>query len=276
MLPSSPQSNGINEEQQVFNLYIAGNYIGDNARIDGNISSQGLKKRDYDPLIEVTFADESLISVSQEEVEKLKSVYVENHIYGVAKSAFKKSNLLVISGSASIGKSSSAIHLISSESDDIYWLSLNVELVKFDFREGCGYILQGDAYDDKLSNVLRSRSALDLISKLLRSKSSYLIITLESSSHYSVSDESMSYSFQWGNSLTSQHILQKHLCWYCKEVKNVDENIDVLQSEDIQGVLSQKLSFRDIDNLAKRLTKVLEKKSTLNPDHLGTWSFGGR
>ena len=265
-LLSLPSKNEISEEKQVFNLYIAGNYVGDNARITGNIASQSLRGRDLDTSNDNS-EDNSLIMVSIEEINKLKSVYMKNLIYENASKILDVNNVLMISGDPNTGKSSASIHLMLSrdEVNKIYWINSEVDLDKFNFNEKRGYIYKGMSYG-KISDFLKGGLLLERISQKLKEKSSYLIFSLDSNC-YTLSRESSPYTLLWEPTQCSETLLKNHLSWYCTKNATTLKDSSLVQDESILNLLNQRLSLRDIDDLARRLANVITGETEL-PDAL--------
>ena len=197
-----------------------------------------------------------------ENIEKVSSVYVETVSYTQASFVLRDKHILVLSGHQNFGKQTTAVHLLSSLSDcEVFELNPALDnLGMLECEANQAYLIDtltpGEGNQQKLDSYVLKR-----LSHKFKQNNSYLVITVDSSWHFSqrTLDD---YILNWQSIPERQIILKNHLKWYLKNqyIENIDS---VLQTDLVQSLLNDKLLPGDLDRLAELLAKVIRDELDL-------------
>jgi hypothetical protein len=235
-----------------------GNYFEGEATVWGSVAG-----RDYGKWTKAVSGD-IVGKILIENIEKVRSVYVETDSYDRASSVLTEKHILVLSGHPNFGKQTTAVSLLSSLSQgEVFELNPALDNLKnLECEEKKAYLIDtlipGDENKQRIdSYVLKS------LSHKFKQNDSYLIITVDSRWHFSqeILDD---YILNWQTLPKREIVLKKHLKWYLKERSTQEEIESLLQADLVQSLLNDKLLPGDLDRLAELLAKVLREE--LDPE----------
>ncbi|GET37822.1 nSTAND3 domain-containing NTPase [Microseira wollei] len=246
-----------------------GNYLEHDARIYGNVAGRDQRNHTRDSAKGIA-VKEIAGQILIEEVEKVRSVYVETASYTQAKSILSEKHVLILCGDSNYGKQTTAIHLlVSLTAEEIFEINPTVEdLSSFQCESTQMYVIDTLAPDsaEKLNSYV-----LNSLSQRLREQQSYLVITVDSRAR--ISQETLGrYILNWRNLPTCEELLKKHLAWYIKDQAMLNSSHTLTQIDSVREWLTNKLLPGDVDRLAELLAKVVKSELTLE-DALARFSL---
>ncbi|MCP2728355.1 nSTAND3 domain-containing NTPase [Limnofasciculus baicalensis] len=189
--------------------------------------------------------------ISNEQITKISSVYIQPDSYAQAQRILKEKHILILWGDSKFGKRTTAIHLLLSvlQTEEIFVIDPSLQ----DFSSFPSETNQRYLASDR-SGKLNSYT-LNGLSQQLKKQDSYLIITVDSLMRLSQDDLS-EYIVKFHHLPTSEALLEKHLEWYLKDQVQLNSNYDPIQEDSVRELLTHKLLPGDIDKLAQLLAKV--------------------
>ncbi len=240
-----------------------GNYLEQEARIYGSVAG-----RDF---INDATVKEVAGQVLIENIDKVRTVYVETASYPLAERFLKEKHLLILWGEQSLGKQTTAIHLLSSlPSDEIFEINPAIQnLSSFECETNQAYVIDTLAPDiaEKINGYV-----LNALSLKLRKQNSYFVITIDSRTRIA-RQEFSGYIFNWSKLPQSDVLLEKHLAWYLKEQARLVDTYHLIQAAPVRQFLKNKLLPGHIDQLAGLLAKVVVSEEFTLEDALAHFSL---
>lgn len=233
-----------------------GNYFEQDATVYGSVAG-----RDYGKWAKALSAN-VVGKILIENIEKVRSVYVETVSYTQASSVLRDKHILVLSGHQNFGKQTTAVRLLSSLSDgEVFEVNPaldNIGMLECEANQA--YLIDtltpGEGNQQKIdSYVLKS------LSHKFKQNNSYLVITVDSSWHLSqrTLDD---YILNWQTLPERKILLNNHLEWYLKN-QYLEEIDSVLEADLVQSFLNDKLLPGDLDRLAELLANVIRDELDL-------------
>ncbi|MEQ8383291.1 MAG: HEAT repeat domain-containing protein [Coleofasciculus sp. A1-SPW-01] len=234
-----------------------GNYFEEDARIYGSVSVR--EHRGYSS----NFSKEIVGQILVENLDKIRSVYVETSDYSNVFSTLNNEHILVLWGNPKLGKQTTALRLLSSVTkSEIFEINPAIENINlFEFEFNKAYLIDTLTPDvgeeQKIDNYI-----LKELSQKLKQKNSYLVVTVDS--RWNFSQESIeNFIFNWKNLPNSEKALEKHLKWYL-QTQVIESNIcDLIRSDSVKTIITNKLLPGDLDQLAELLSRVVRGKCEL-------------
>ncbi len=229
-----------------------GNYFEQDAQIYGSVSVR--EHRGYSSNASKEIVGQILI----ESIDKVRSVYVETSDYIPVVSALNNKHILVLWGDPKIGKQTTALRLLSSViKGEILEINPAIKDISlFEFETGKAYLIDTLTPDigekQKIDNYI-----LKGLSRKLKQNNSYLVITVDSGwcfPHESTKD----FIFNWKTLPNSEKTLEKHLEWYLQKHVIKSQICDLIRSDSVQTIITNKLLPGDLDELADLLSQVVK------------------
>jgi len=234
-----------------------GNYFEQDAQIYGNVSVRDYGKRS------ASSSKEIFGQVLIENIEKIRSVYIETSVYARISSTLNNKHVLVLWGAPKFGKQTTAVRLLSCVSEsEIFEINPAIEdLNLFECSSNKSYLIDtltpSSGEGQKIDSYILKR-----LSQKFKQKNSYLIITVDSRWHFP-QDYLDEYIFSFRALPTSEETLEKHLQWYLKNQAIESDIRALIQADPVQTMLKNKLLPGDLDQLAELLGRVVRKECEL-------------
>ena len=253
--------------QRIAAVYIdarsGGVFFSGEAHITGDVVGRRQIKQPLNPPVG-TYAEIIAGRVLEEDLEKIRNVYVKPPLYSQAYRILKEKKVLVLWGQAHWGKWSTALYLLLSlRVEQIFEIRPDVvldDILSFEVGDRKGYLVDTLAPD---SAQKMSPTILNHLSKRFAEQDSYLVITVDS--RVSLSKAALrSYLIVWNNVPDSRQLLKTHLNWYLTDQDGLAQALELSKSDEVQSLLSTHLLPGEIDILATLLADVVHGKIELD------------
>ena len=253
--------------QRIAAVYIdarsGGVFFSGEAHITGDVVGQRQVKQPLKPPMGA-YAEILAGRVLDEDLEKIRNVYVKPSLYGQAYRILSEKKVLLLWGQAHWGKWTTAIHLLSSlQVEQIFEIRPDVvldDVLSFEIEDRKGYLVDTLAPDSaqKLSPTILNR-----LSMRFGEKGSYLVVTVDS--RVSLSKTALGANgVVWNDLPDSLQLLKTHLGWYLTDQGKLAQAIELSKSDEVQSLLSTYLLPREMDTLAALLADVVHSKLELD------------
>jgi hypothetical protein len=253
--------------QRIASVYIdarsGGVFFGKDAHITGDVVGRGQKRQTARHVSEIPV--ESIVGqVVSKNIEKFQSVYVKPLSYESSEKVLTQSHVLILWGQVHWGKWTSAIHLLSSlHATEIFEVKPDIkleELYSIKLTPKQGYLID-NLSSDELEQL--SSFSINQLSNHFKKHGSYLIITVGNKSSLSKVDL-QNWLVIWNDLPNFTQVLEKHLRWYLREQSLIAKASEIMQTDDVQKILSSHLLPGEIDQLAELIAKVARSELKLD------------
>jgi len=253
--------------QRIAAVYIdarsGGVFFSGEAHITGDVVGQRQIKQ---PLEHSNGAYAEIVAgrVLDEDLDKVRSVYVKPPLYSQAYRVVSEKRVLILWGQAHWGKWTTALHLLLSlQVEQIFEIRPDVvldDILSFEAGNRIGYLVDTLAPD---SAQRLSPTILNRLSERFKKKDSYLVITV--GSRVPLSKTALSTNLVvWNDLPDCSQLLKTHLSWYLADQDKLAQAFELSESDEVQSLLSTYLLPREIDRLAALLADVVHGKLELN------------
>ena len=253
--------------QQIAAVYIdarsGGVFFGGEAHITGDVVGQRQVKQPLKPSMGA-YAEILAGHVLDDDLEKIRNVYVKPSLYGRAYHILSEKNVLLLWGQAHWGKWTTALHLLwSLQVEQIFEIRPDVvlgDVLSVEIESRMGYLVDTLAPD---SAKKLSLTTLNRLSKRFGEKGSYLVVTVDS--RVSLSKTALGANLVvWNDIPSSLQMLKTHLSWYLTDQGKLAQAVELSESDGVRSLLSTRILPGEIDILATLLADVVRNKLELD------------